>query len=240
MKRILVIEDEIHIRDNIQDILELSGFEVLTAENGIVGLQLAKNKLPDLILCDIMMPKLDGYEVLKALRQEIETALIPVIFLTAKAERTDVRQGMELGADDYLTKPFSASELRRAIAVRLERQESLNQQMLHEKQQAHRFKQEVSDSQKKLQESRKLADLKTDLLTQISRDLRDPLSNINMAIHMLRRAKTDEERDRYLNVLQDECAREIKLLQEIDDLRTLLTPENAQLLHRFNLLNRSL
>ena len=110
-KTILVIEDERQVRNNIQQILELSDYRVLAAENGIVGLQLAKTALPDLIICDVMMPEMDGYEVVAALRENNATATIPFIFLTAKVERTDLRQGMELGADDYLTKPFTAEEV---------------------------------------------------------------------------------------------------------------------------------
>lgn len=121
MNAILVIEDEAKIRTNIQEILELGDFEAITAPNGRVGLQLAKKHLPSLIICDVMMPEMDGFGVLEHLREEPETALIPLIFLTAKVERSDMRQGMKLGADDYLTKPFTAEELLEAVAARLQR-----------------------------------------------------------------------------------------------------------------------
>ena len=121
MTKILVIEDDPQIRDNIQDILELESFDLILAENGSIGLQQAQSELPDLIICDIMMPEMNGFEVLAALRQVEQTADIPLIFLTAKADRTDFRQGMELGADDYLTKPFTPKELRQAIVTRLQK-----------------------------------------------------------------------------------------------------------------------
>ncbi|MBD2531623.1 response regulator [Nostoc flagelliforme FACHB-838] len=121
MNTILIIEDEPQVRENIQEILQLSDFETLIAVNGKIGLEIAQSKLPDLIICDIMMPELDGYSVLSALRQNEATTNIPLIFVTAKAERSDFRQGMDFGADDYLTKPFTPEELLSAIASRLEK-----------------------------------------------------------------------------------------------------------------------
>ena len=127
MRKILVIEDEEAIRDNILDLLEAEDFDATGAENGLLGLQLAKAIAPDLIICDVMMPELDGYDVLAALRHDPVTATIPFIFLTAKAERSSLRHGMELGADDYLTKPCTPVEMLKAINARLERQDSITQ-----------------------------------------------------------------------------------------------------------------
>jgi CRP-like cAMP-binding protein len=121
MKTILLIEDDADMRDNIAEILELADYHVVRAENGKRGVELAKKSPPDLILCDIMMPELDGYGVLHMLSKTPATAEVPFIFLTAKAERSDVRRGMELGADDYLTKPFEESELLNAVEGRLRR-----------------------------------------------------------------------------------------------------------------------
>jgi diguanylate cyclase (GGDEF)-like protein len=129
MTKVLIIEDEDLIRENIAELLEIEDFEVETAINGMQGLQQAKKNIPDLILCDVMMPKLDGYQVLTELRKQPETANIPFIFLTAKAERTDLRQGMNLGADDYLTKPCSSEELLEAIAARLQRNAQQQEQI---------------------------------------------------------------------------------------------------------------
>lgn len=125
MKKILVIEDEDFVRENILDLLDAEGFEAIGAENGQIGLNLAKGMIPDLILCDVMMPGLDGYGVLTAIRQDALMASIPFIFLTAKAAKADFRQGMELGADDYITKPFTRAELLGAIASRLKKQAAL-------------------------------------------------------------------------------------------------------------------
>ncbi len=119
--KILIIEDNLDIREGTAEILELAGYEVFTAPNGKNGVEIAQSYLPDLIICDIMMPELDGYGVLYLLNKNPETASIPFIFLTAKAERVDLRKGMEMGADDYLTKPFDDIELLNAIESRLKK-----------------------------------------------------------------------------------------------------------------------
>src|SRR5215510_16220030 len=121
MKKILVIEDEPEMRRNLTTILRLEKFQPLAAENGRIGVERAKQNKPDLILCDVMMPELDGYGVIAALRAEPETVSIPFIFLTAKGEKPDIRAGMNLGADDYLTKPVGKADLLAAIRSRLER-----------------------------------------------------------------------------------------------------------------------
>ena len=122
-----VIEDNNEVRENIAEILELSNYKVFTAEDGKKGVELALNEIPDLIVCDIMMPVLDGYGVLHLLNKHIETYGIPFIFLTAKSEKTDLRKGMEMGADDYITKPFDGIELLNAIEIRLKKSESIKQ-----------------------------------------------------------------------------------------------------------------
>jgi CRP-like cAMP-binding protein len=118
-QKILIIEDNTDIRENVVEILELAGYTVFESDNGKTGVELAVKNLPDVILCDIMMPELDGYGVLYMLNKNPETSTIPFIFLTAKAERIDQRKGMEMGADDYLTKPFDDIELLSAIESRL-------------------------------------------------------------------------------------------------------------------------
>src|SRR5215510_2399289 len=121
MKKILVIEDEAETLDNLVLMLEMEGFKPLSAPNGRAGIEVARRERPDVILCDISMPKLDGYGVLEALRADENTVSIPFIFLTAKTDKKDLRTGMNLGADDYLTKPASAEELLAAIKTRLDR-----------------------------------------------------------------------------------------------------------------------
>tara|TARA_R110000868_G_scaffold86347_1_gene242166 strand:+ start:688 stop:1758 length:1071 start_codon:yes stop_codon:yes gene_type:complete len=129
MKKILLIEDNTDVRENTADILEFANFEVITAENGKIGVQKAKQFKPDLVVCDIMMPELDGYEVLKALSKDSGTAGTPFIFLTAKTNRSEMRMGMNLGADDYLTKPFEEKELLDAISCRLKKNEFLKKEI---------------------------------------------------------------------------------------------------------------
>ncbi|MBW4631079.1 MAG: EAL domain-containing response regulator [Iphinoe sp. HA4291-MV1] len=129
MTKILVIEDEELVRENILDLLAAEDFDTIAATNGRIGVELAVSETPDLILCDLMMPEIDGYGVLTALREESVTATIPFIFLTAKSARGDFRQAMDLGADDYLTKPFTRTELLSAIASRLAKQAILAKQV---------------------------------------------------------------------------------------------------------------
>ena len=121
MKTILLIEDDVVIRENTAELLEMAGFAVLTAANGQLGVAQALVTKPDLVVCDIMMPVLDGYGVLQIFNQNAHLAGVPFIFLTAKTERLDLRRGMALGADDYLTKPFDKAELLSAIMGRLNR-----------------------------------------------------------------------------------------------------------------------
>jgi len=125
-KKIIVIEDNYEVRDNLCEILELANYDVYSAENGKLGIEKIRLDKPDLIICDVMMPVLDGYGVLKILNKDPEVNHIPFIFLTAKAEKEDHRKGMGLGATDYLTKPFNDVELLEAIEIRLEKSERLN------------------------------------------------------------------------------------------------------------------
>jgi cAMP-binding proteins - catabolite gene activator and regulatory subunit of cAMP-dependent protein kinases len=127
-KEILLIEDNPEVRENTSEILELAGYNVVTAPNGKIGVELAQKSHPALVICDIMMPELDGYGVLHILNKNMDTAGIPFIFLTAKTEKLDIRKGMNLGADDYLTKPFDDTDLLNAIEARL-RKAAIQQQL---------------------------------------------------------------------------------------------------------------
>lgn len=127
MTTILVIEDVEALREEIMETLSYEGFDVLGAENGVVGVQIAQTYLPNLIICDIAMPELDGYGTLIALRKDPQTSMIPFIFLTAMTEKSDMRQAMQLGADDYLTKPFTSGELLGAISSRLQKYNSVRE-----------------------------------------------------------------------------------------------------------------
>ena len=125
MTKILVVEDEAAIREKLMTVLGFEGFETFGAGDGRSGVELARRERPDLIVCDIMMPDLNGYGALRELRADPDTAAIPIIFLTAAASRADMRKGMELGADDYITKPYTVEELLAAVRTRLARQHTI-------------------------------------------------------------------------------------------------------------------
>ncbi|MEG3968640.1 EAL domain-containing response regulator [Microcoleus sp. T2B6] len=161
MKKILVIEDEQVIRENILKLLKAEGFDVTGAENGSQGLYAAVSNVPDVIICDVMMPELDGYGVLVALRSNPVTATVPFVFLTGKADRSEMRQGMELGADDYLTKPFSKAELVGAISSRLKKQEAVAEQYNTLRSQSSELIQDAAD---------KLERIKTSLCDALERE----------------------------------------------------------------------
>lgn len=127
MKKILIIEDDQFIRENVSEVLELSGYTVYSAVNGKEGLNLAIEILPDLIICDIMMPVMDGYEVRANLIENKKTKIIPFLFLTAKAELKEMRRGMSLGADDYITKPFEIKDLLKSVQLRFEKIEEITE-----------------------------------------------------------------------------------------------------------------
>ena len=158
MKKILLIEDNKDVRENTAEILSLAQYRVITAKNGKEGVELAQKEKPDLIICDIMMPVLDGHGALHMLSKNEETASIPFIFLTAKAERSDFRKGMEMGADDYLTKPFDDVELMNAIESRLKKNEILKKEFSKNIQGINDFINEAKgiESLKKLSEEREV------------------------------------------------------------------------------------
>jgi signal transduction histidine kinase len=164
MTKILVIDDETAIRENIIDTLEIEGYQTYGAEDGAAGVEAALQALPDLVICDIMMPEMDGYSVLQHLRSNDLTANVPFIFVTAKVDRQAMRQGMDLGADDYLTKPFSASELLTAVQTRLQRHALATQ-----------------DGEKRLEE------VKKQLARLVAHELRTPLTSISTVVEMLSR-----------------------------------------------------
>jgi len=146
MKSVLVIDDNADIRENTAEILDLAGYKTYTAENGKSGVEIAIREKPSVIVCDIMMPELDGYGVLHLLRKNDDTQHIPFIFLTAKTERGDFRKGMEMGADDYITKPFEDIELLNAIEVRLKKNEILEQRYSPTQQGISQFIRDVKDT----------------------------------------------------------------------------------------------
>jgi signal transduction histidine kinase len=155
MQNILVIDDEPPLRQLIMAALKVKGYSIFEAENGSIGVQLAKAHLPDLILCDVMMPKMDGYAVLAALRQDTNTASIPCVLMTGRPDSAGMRHGMTLGADDYLAKPFSIEELNASVAARLKKAQMLKQAA-----------------------EKKLADLRANISLALPHELFTPLSGI--------------------------------------------------------------
>lgn len=158
MSKILLIEDNHDVRENTAEILELANYTVFTAENGKLGVEMAMQEKPDLIICDIMMPVLDGYGVLHMINKHEELKNIPFIFLTAKAERGDFRKGMEMGADDYITKPFTDIELLNSIESRLRKVELLRKDYSTDIKGMHEFMQDLGkgDALKSLSEGRNI------------------------------------------------------------------------------------
>lgn len=221
MTKILVIEDELFVRENIVDLLEAEDFEVFSTENGILGILWAQENLPDLAICDVMMPVMSGYDVLREMRELPETELIPFIFLTAMADKSDVRRGMELGADDYLTKPFTRKELLNTIDSRLLKHAKLMKQF-------HQEHQKNKILELKVQELEKLQ-----LKEELSLEYQRALLKINTAINLVKRIQSeaiedmeDSLSDRHLQTIKDTCATEITLLKQLPDLDTKIRFQN--------------
>lgn len=193
MKKILLIEDTLEVRENTSEILELAGYEVLTVENGKEGVDLALKEKPDLIICDIMMPELDGYGVLHILSRNHDTSHIPFIFLTAKAEKADFRKGMSLGADDYLTKPFEESELLDAVDIRIKKSEIIGKDYPSDLKGLNQFIFEVKDLEelKDLSENRKVRKYKRKSILYWEKDYTNSL--IFIVSGKLKAYKTNHE-----------------------------------------------
>ncbi len=193
MKKILVLEDELSIRENIVELLEDEGYLVLQASNGADGVTMAIEMTPDLIISDVMMPIMDGYTVLKSVRAHPPLATTPFIFLTAKADKPDFRIGMELGADDYLTKPFTQEELLQAIASRLSRQTVIKEEA-----------------------EKTLDDLRKNISYALPHELRTPLSGIigpsKMMLDMLDTLDKKDMRE-FLTIIHESGERLHRLIQ---------------------------
>ncbi|MEM1238308.1 MAG: response regulator [Cyanobacteria bacterium P01_H01_bin.26] len=213
MVKILVIEDEVEIRSNLLELLNIEGYDVVAADNGVTGLLGAIEHSPDLIICDVMMPEIDGYYVLQALRQEPETLTVPFIFLTALANRGDIRRGMVLGADDYLTKPFTRSDVLTAVETRLQKQASQTQ--IHDDQVAV-LRQEVQRVRTGLNSAQ------TELLTDMRHHLKDAVAKLDIVTNILKTLPPGEQRERSIALVQNVCVTEIKMLTKIPNFECLL------------------
>lgn len=214
MVKILIIEDEVEIRSNLVELLGLEGYDVVSADNGVTGLLGAMENTPDLIICDVMMPELDGYDVLQALRQDPKTLTIPFLFLTALADKGDIRRGMALGADDYLTKPFTRNDILTAVESRLQRQAASQSQTINQK---------IVELQQEIQQFRDGLDgEQADILMDIRQHLKDSVFKLDIVATILKTLPPGEQRERSIALIQNVCATEIKMLAKIPSFEYLI------------------
>lgn len=233
MAKILVIEDEELVRANIAELLDAEEHDVVTAENGFLGALWAQEHLPELIICDVMMPELNGYEVLETLSENSDTAMIPFIFLTAMADKAEIRQGMTSGADDYLTKPFSRSELLEAVNTRLSKREIVQSQYKRERERA-------EDLQEKISKIQASTEGKDTVIEQLQQDLEKSIPKLNLAIQMLSKLEPGARRDCCLQILKEACNDEISLLNQIPDVENVLTPEGSALYQELEIVDSTI
>ena len=217
MTKILVIEDELFVRENIVDLLEAEDFEVFSTANGILGILWAQDNEPDLVICDVMMPEISGHDVLAEMRELPKTALTPFIFLTAMSGKGDIRHGMELGADDYLTKPFTRDELLNAISTRLLKHAHLMKQYHDEHQRAEDLEQRVKN----------LEALQTE--EKLKLEYKQALLKIDTAFKLISKMDSGQKRDRYIPIIKQACAKEIALLKQVPSLEKRICSENTML-----------
>ncbi len=227
-RKILVIEDEKTTLNSIVEFLLSEGFEAMGAENGREGIDLAQKHLPSLIICDILMPDLDGYDVLTYLQQDPNTAAIPFIFLTATTDSSSFRLGMEMGADDYLRKPVTSAELRAAIASRLRKQEvTINNYVTGE-----------SDSQEhledKMEQLQSYSDAQSSLFKFLLQGIKPSISQLNQELEELKETPMDSQQEEHLNNLQKEFTRLLAVVNQVSELHKILTPENTTVLSQFS------
>ena len=219
MTKILIIEDEGILRDEVIEWLTLEGYEAVGAGDGIEGINRAFRDPPDLIICDITMPRLDGHGVLLELRANPATAAVPFIFVTARASHEDIRTGMDLGADDYITKPFTRLELLQAVQTRLDKKAAQDQQ--------HQL--EIVQWQQAFTREHEQRQLKSKLVAMFSHDFRNPLAGIMAANNLLRDYgdRMDEQRRQvYFNRIE---ASAHQLLQMLDDMLVVAQMESGNL-----------
>lgn len=219
MTKILVIDDEIILRTEVTEWLTLEGYTAADAADGVQGIEFARRDLPDLIICDITMPKLDGYGVLLELRSDPATMNIPFIFVTARASYEDVRRGMDLGADDYITKPFTRLELLHAVQTRLYKKAAQEQN----------YHREVEQWQQAFEQERAQRQLKSKLIAMFSHDFRTPLTSIMSSNTFLRdyADRIDKSRQQtYFNRIESSVR---QLTQMLDDMLMIAQMETNNL-----------
>ena len=219
MVTILLIEDETLLREEVLEWLDLEGYDAISASDGLAGLELARSNKPDLIISDITMPQLDGLGVLLELNSDPNTAGIPFIFVTARASHDDIRQGMTMGADDYITKPFTRLELLGAVEARLKKKASQTQD----------YQEEISYWQDAFEEEHTQRLLKAKMIGMFSHDFRNPLSVILSSVDLVRNYEarmTAERKLAHLNKIEGSAR---LLLQMLDDMLAVAKLENEYL-----------
>ena len=217
MIKLLVIEDELFVRESITELLEAEDYEVFSTENGILGILWAQENLPDLIICDVMMPEMDGRDVLDEISKLPTLAWTPFIFLTAKADKLSVREGMELGADDYLTKPITRDELVNAIETRLAKQQKISEQYDREHQRAEQLEQKVRELEELYEQER------------FPRKYYEAILRLVTAIDLVGKIPLGELRDRNIENVRQSYEEEIEMINQEPSLRKHLLSENLDI-----------
>ena len=231
-RKILVIEDEKTTLNSIVEFLLSEGFDAIGSENGRKGIELAQKHLPDLIICDILMPELDGYDVLTYLQQDAETAAIPFIFLTATTDSSSFRLGMEMGADDYLRKPVTSAELRAAIASRLRKQEATKHNYTYTEPLA---KKEITVTDP--EQLKDYSDAQNSLFQFLLQGVKPSMTRLTQEMSDFRETLTESEQQEHLDNLEQEFARLLAVVNQVSELHKILTPENTKILSQLDFFN---
>ena len=236
MEKILVIEDEPGVRENLAEILQLAQYEVVVAVDGMEGIELARQHRPDLIICDVMMPRMDGFEVLETLQANPELATIPLIFLTAMADLENLREGMDLGADDYLTKPFELDELLISINSRLRKRNYINQQIEKEKSHVQSLNNLAKTQIKTVYEIEKALIVKDKFIAKLIEKHRILIAELETTLTQLRQSPPISDLNDSLSPLETHIQRQKKILEEAIAMQQLLDQPNLDLLQDYDLI----
>ena len=219
MTKILMIEDENTLREEVCEWLMLEGYEVLDAQDGVAGIELAYKHRPDLIICDIAMPRMNGHNVLLELQSHPETVTIPFIFVTARSDTEDIRHGMSLGADDYITKPFTRLQLLESITSRLEKKAQIEEN----------FNQKVDYLASALDEERTKQLLKSRMVSMFAHDFRNPLTVIMSSANILQNYSDKMTKERRSAKLQQVVGAVSRLIQMLDEMLLIAEMEGGHL-----------
>lgn len=228
-KTILVIEDEKVTRDNLLSFLISEGFDAISADNGIIGIDLATNNLPDLIICDILMPEMDGYDVLFNLQQNETTKSIPFIFLTVTNEEEFLAQNQLFTPDDYLRKPVTSKRLRKAINAKL------NNRQVNQWASSSQLELELKQIKEKLNSLEEYTLAKDSLLANVCKHLKLSLTNINRDIRELKKQEYSFELNQCVEKIQKEFISMFTLINQVSELQDIVTLDNYQILEEFDI-----